>query len=162
MNDPLSQLRDIHLPTPVSWWPPAPGWWLLLALLILVAVMLGWYLRRRSRRLDLYRAALQELDEIRQHFDKERDSSRLAAELSRLLRRVAISIRLDEDVAGLTGTAWLAWLDAQVDGNSFTEGAGQFLTDGAYRPIGELQDADELLDIVEDWLKKVTREAARV
>lgn len=162
MNDPLSQLRDIHLPAPLSWWPPAPGWWLLLALLILVAVVLGWYLRRRSRRLDLYRAAMQELDEIRQHFDKERDSRRLAAGLSRLLRRVAISLRPGEDVAGLTGTAWLAWLDAQVDDHAFTEGAGQFLADGAYRPIGELQDADELLDIVKNWLIKVTRETPRV
>ncbi len=162
MNDPLSQLKDIHLPAPISWWPPAPGWWLLLALLILIAVGLVWYLRRRSRRLGLYRAAMQELDEIRQHFDKEQDPRRLAAGLSRLLRRVAISLRPGEDVAGLTGTAWLAWLDAQDDDHAFTEGTGQFLADGAYRPVGELQDADELLDIVEDWLKKVTREAPRV
>ena len=34
----LSQLRDIHLPEAVPWWPPAPGWWMLFALVIAGAV----------------------------------------------------------------------------------------------------------------------------
>ncbi|MGB5726303.1 MAG: DUF4381 domain-containing protein, partial [Thiogranum sp.] len=42
-------LRDIHLPDPLSWWPPAPGWWLLLTLLVAIA-LLGGYLLHRYRR----------------------------------------------------------------------------------------------------------------
>ena len=33
-NPMLEQLRDIHLPDAVSWWPIAWPWWLMLSLLI--------------------------------------------------------------------------------------------------------------------------------
>lgn len=62
--DPLEQLRDIHLPEAIPWWPLAPGWWLLAFLTIgLLALALTWFLRRR--RSARYRrealAALQQL-----------------------------------------------------------------------------------------------------
>jgi len=160
MNDALSRLKDIHLPPAVGWWPPAPGWWLL-ALLVLAAVaLLVWFVRRRIKRVDLYQVSLQELDDIRTRYAEDPDAQRLAADLSRLLRRVAITLRPEAEVAGLTGKEWLAWLDAQVDGSKFSDGAGRFLEEGAYRPAGELQDAQALLSVVENWLKKVTREAS--
>ncbi|WP_456408284.1 DUF4381 domain-containing protein [Thiolapillus sp.] len=162
MNDPLAQLRDIHLPPPVSWWPPAPGWWLLAALVVVAIGVLALYLRRRRRRRELYRVSLQELDAIRRAFASHADSQQLAAALSQLLRRVAITRWPDEEVAGLTGKDWLAWLDARSGGNDFSAGAGSFLEDGAYRPAGEIRDAEALLTVVENWLKKVTREAPRV
>ena len=34
IENPLVNLKDIHLPSPVSFWPPAPGWWILAVLLI--------------------------------------------------------------------------------------------------------------------------------
>ena len=47
--DPLAQLRDIHLPDPISGWPPGPGWWLLALLLLTVLAVLGTWLWRRRR-----------------------------------------------------------------------------------------------------------------
>ena len=82
-------LRDIHLPTPVSWWPLADGWWLCVALLVLAAVALAWWWRgtpsRRARR-----AALAELTEIESHYARAGDGHACAQAVSRLLRRLAL------------------------------------------------------------------------
>ena len=46
-QDPLAQLRDIHLPDPVGFWPLAPGWWILgLLILILLGVALRFLIKR--------------------------------------------------------------------------------------------------------------------
>lgn len=51
MNNPaLEQLRDIHLPQAVQWWPPAPGWWIVTALTLALLVWLVRYLQGRYRR----------------------------------------------------------------------------------------------------------------
>ena len=34
MNDAALPLRDLRLPEPVGWWPPAPGWWILAAIVV--------------------------------------------------------------------------------------------------------------------------------
>ena len=49
-NPALEQLRDIHLPEAVHWWPPAPGWWIVAALLLALTIWLSRYLQARYRR----------------------------------------------------------------------------------------------------------------
>ncbi len=114
----ISQLRDIHGLDPLSWWPPAPGWWLL-AFSLLLLIWLAWRYRASLRlrippipvlRIGSWRwDAARQLRALRQRATTQ-DPKQTAAELSELLRRIAMA-RLGRDAcAGLTGEAWLAWL----------------------------------------------------
>ena len=81
--DPLAQLRDIHLPQAVDWWPLAPGWWLLLALLLGALGALAVWLTRRHRANLYRRQALAELAQLQTRGDNA------AADVIALLRRCA-------------------------------------------------------------------------
>ena len=61
-TDPLSQLKDIHLPEPIGFWPPAPGWWLLFFLLCLAIYFGGKALYAAWRKRRACSFALRELD----------------------------------------------------------------------------------------------------
>ena len=55
IENPLVNLKDIHLPPPVSFWPPAPGWWIL-AVLLITSLFFGgvWFIddiKRESQKL---------------------------------------------------------------------------------------------------------------
>jgi len=128
-------LRDIHLPIAISWWPPAPGWWLLLVL-VLVIILLVWWLQRRKRALRIRVAALAEWEALMDVFQREQNVSQLVSGLSVLLRRIALSYYPREEVAGLSGEAWLRYLDnshSWLQPNGFSEGAGRLLLAGPYQ-----------------------------
>jgi len=146
-------LRDIHLPEPVSWWPPAPGWWLLLLSIALIIGGLWWWRRRdRHRRLDLRQAALSYLRALRQGYDRDGDAPALAAGLSALLRRISLQVYPRTEVAGLTGEAWLAFLDRVLGDHRFTRGPGRVLEEAPYRRQPQI-DAQALLALSEAWIQ---------
>jgi len=101
--DALAQLRDIHLPDAVSFWPPAPGWWVLWAGIFVLGFIVAAWLRRRRRSAD--RVALAALDDLACRYDADHDVSALAVGLSELLRRVALARFDAPDVAALHGAA---------------------------------------------------------
>ena len=37
----LENLRDIAVPPPVPWWPPAPGWWVVMAVLAIAVIVVA-------------------------------------------------------------------------------------------------------------------------
>jgi len=146
-------LRDIHLPDSVSWWPIASGWWLILVMLVVVA-MVVWAIRQAKSRLQLRKQALLELDKIRNDFDQHQDLSRLASDCSILLRRVALSHYPRHDVAGLTGTSWIAFLNEQRDNAEFDTNLGDALTQAPYRTHCDF-DANALLAACRRWLERL-------
>lgn len=144
-------LKDIHLPEIIGWWPPAIGWWLLAILLLLLAAFIIRLYKRLTRKTAV-KTAKKLLAAIRQ--DKTLDELQKLRELSALLRRVAISVAPRAEVAGLTGHAWLAFLDASLKNSPFSEGVGQLLADAPYRkaPPGE-PEISQLINLCEDWLE---------
>src|SRR5690348_12337591 len=101
MSDPsdLSNLRDIVLPPEVALWPPAPGWWIVAAGSVAATAILIAMAVTRHRRNAYRRAALGELDAAD------------ARDISAVLKRAALAAWPRGEVASLTGTAWLAFLD---------------------------------------------------
>lgn len=163
MNDPLEQLRDIHLPEPVGWWPLAWGWWLLIALLVMALAGLIGYLWRRRQRWRYRRQALQELDRLYAEFREHGDGARYLQDISVLLRRTALSAFPRQEVAGLQGPAWLQWLNTTLgEGRTdFSQGPGRVLLDGPYRLQPQVE-ADTLQRLVALWIKQHRRPAKEV
>lgn len=151
MNQDGPELRDIHLPADPSWWPPAPGWWLLAALLVLAAFWIFRVLRHR-RRTQRWQASVQsELAKIAAEYASQPDAAKLTAQLSALLRRASLLIA--PHAAALNGDAWLNFLDAQIDGDAFSNGPGRVLLDAPFRRDPQI-DADALIALTAGWLKQ--------
>lgn len=149
-------LRDIHLPQAIGWWPPAIGWWLApLALLGVVALLI--WLVRRWRRVTPIKLARKELDALANAADLAPDEK--LRRLSILLKRVALATYDREQVAGLTGEAWLSWLDASLGEPRFSQGPGRLLMDAPYRPR-PMADVEPLLALSRDWLRALAKTQA--
>jgi hypothetical protein len=103
------------------------------------------------------RKALRQLEESRSAYAYHGNPVTLGAEISELLRRTMLAYAPRAEVAGLTGEAWLEWLDRDLDQPLFREGAGRSLLDLPYRnPESAAQDADieAMLAAVRERLRK--------
>jgi len=157
-TDPASlPLRDIHLPDPVSWWPLAPGWWALMVLIVMVVLLIAYCIRRyRNHKISALYLAKQELERIKTDFNINQDKSNLVKELSELIRRLSISIFPREESAGLTGEAWLKFLDQYSAKNEFNNGIGRVLIEAPYQANPEF-NTNELIGLISRWLESVAR-----
>lgn len=144
-------LKDIHLPEVIDWWPPAIGWFLLPLLILLLCVFIVWLYRYITNKTAL-KTAKKQLLEI-QHDNSSKDIQKLTR-LSELLRRVAISISPRSECASLTGPAWLEYLDSSVKGTPFTKGIGQHLASAHYKKSSDNTiDISQIITLCENWLK---------
>jgi Domain of unknown function (DUF4381) len=144
-------LRDIHLPGPVSWWPPAPGWWIVAAILVAAAAYTVYRYRRQFRE----RAARKGLKSALAALEKGSEPVQCLQRISMVMRRFAMSVADDRSgVAGLTGESWLAYLDSRWDRDAFRRGAGRALIVGPYAPADRVMygDVQELGDLCVEWL----------
>lgn len=131
-------LRDINGIDSVGWFPPGPGWWVLAIALVLLfylirrnwTTLLAWYRRPRA----LWRRdARRQLNTLRKRLETA-DQKTLAAELSELIRRIAVARCGRETCAGLSGREWLEWLTDNDPGSFDWNEHGELLQELTYAP----------------------------
>lgn len=139
----LQNLQDIVLPPPVPFWPPAPAWLILLGAVVLLLCFLTARAMVRYRRNAYRRAALAELL-----------SASAAAEplplIATLLKRAALAACRREEVAGLTGGEWMAWL-SKTSGLEVPEPVDTALRQGVYG--GAAADPKALSAFAARWIR---------
>ena len=77
-------------------------------------------------------------------------------EVSEILRRTMLAYAPRSEIAGLTGDAWLEWLDRDLPEPKFSNGPGRRLLDLPYRKpgaVGESVDIGGMLVAVHQRLR---------
>jgi len=141
----LHQMQDVVLPSPISWWPLAPGWWVLLGGMLIVSLLLLIALHRQWRRNAYRRAGLRELE-----------AAPDIISVTNLLKRIALAVYPRETVASLTGERWIAWLE-QTGAESVSANVRPLLIASLYDGWGQGTIPIELRRFARSWIKEHRR-----
>lgn len=128
------QLRDIHLPDGVSWWPLAIGWWVVLAIMIAVIVLLITKAILQQRRKRFARYALTELEDIKHNDDKD-----WLIQTHQIMRRASLCYFPKSQVASMDTKHWVILL-YQTGSDIWTQQSLQLLEEGVYRNPDTIDD----------------------
>jgi len=176
-ENPLDQLRDIHLPDQIDQFPYAPGWWILLALLLIGIAFFLFHIYKKRRAIRLLKPARAEINQLRS-LSQEQLSAHSVAKLSALLKRVCLIYFPRSSVASLNGYDWLNFLNDQAayaltkhapqknssHGRQFFSDADiQLFSRAAYQANPEIEMTDwlRLLSSSENCIEAIIRTAAK-
>ncbi|WP_394690580.1 DUF4381 domain-containing protein [Hoeflea sp.] len=157
----LEQLKDIHLPEPISWWPLAPGWWALIGgvIVLIIATCTVIAARRRTVRY----AALRQLQKLQAAQHDKPLSPELATEISVLLRRIALRMAPEQLIGPAHGEAWETYLINQPGG--LPSQIAHYLAFAPYIPGAALAegaaatnglDTTAVFDAAAKWIRRNT------
>ncbi|MDR3504247.1 MAG: DUF4381 domain-containing protein [Legionella sp.] len=152
-TDPLAQLKDIHLPDAIGWWPLAPGWYAVITLIILLIFVLAAYVYRRHRYALAKKQALLLLASYQEAYEKEQNTPTSSAQISELLRRVALVYYPRAEVASLHGDAWLQFLNQTSKGIDFNA-VRALLLDAPFKAADSGIDLSPLFAHAKHWIKQ--------
>jgi hypothetical protein len=117
--DALAQLKDIHLPPPVGWWPLAPGWYGVMVLVFILLAFITAVIYKRHLNALPKKHALSLLKIYTAQYEKDHNVQLASARISELLKRVALVYFPRHQVASIHGQAWIEFLNQTSKGINF-------------------------------------------
>lgn len=154
-NDLMSQLRDIHTPDPVSWWPLAPGWWILM-LLVIGAIVTLFILFKRSRQPSPSLAYAEQQLQLLQSKSSNKEN---LVEALHLLRRFAMS-HFPKELTARMPLLTLAKTIAATNQITLNSSSLKLLNNAHYAPNVSVSN-EQWLDLLND-LKQLIQSLNRV
>lgn len=151
-TDALAQLKDIHLPESISWWPLAPGWYVVILLILLLIMGLVYLVHRRHVNALAKNQALDLLNTYKEQYEKDHNAQVASAQISELLRRVALVYYPRAEVAGLHGDAWVEFLNLTSKGIDFKP-VNAMLLDSPFKTM-ETVSLKPLITRAQLWIKQ--------
>ena len=148
-QDPLAQLRDIHVPSEVNVWPLDWGWWVAIAVVLLALFCLYKAITAHIRHNKARKRALALLESV------SAQQSNWPVALNSILKRTAMSYYPTQQVAGLYGKQWQAFLTyALKSSDSKLESDLGLLVSNVYQATPNPSDFETCKGAVKNWLLK--------
>ncbi len=114
----LSQLKDVHAPDPITFWPLAPGWWLLAMLAVAAIASLCYLLLRKRLQGTWKRQTSQVFSELRSTYSQKPSTENLT-QINRLLKQALSTAKHNRAYLHLCESEWAKALkDVQYKGES--------------------------------------------
>lgn len=143
MTAPLDKLHDFYQPPAPAWTPQTAAWHVVFAVAALLVLWLVIHFVRRRYAGRYRRAALRELALLP------------AEEFSTLLKRTALAAWPREEVASLSGDAWLDFLNKSAGSEAFHQAPGNRIEEIALRPAAlSSEDERELRRLAAEWIRR--------
>jgi len=152
----LAQLRDIHSPEDITWWPIAFGWWILAILVIGTAIFSVIYISRWYKKTAWRRSAIKEFKKLKLDY-LEAPNTNTLSELNALLKRCTASALCDPSYLALSTQQWAEFLLKQKTKNSgaiLKDSEVELLSEGLYMPVIDELGPNEFQRI-EKWIKSL-------
>lgn len=137
----LRQMADITLPPPVSMMPATWGWALLAGLVALALALLLWRWLRHHAQNRYRRDALAEIAALEARIGNDTDRGEALAALPAIVKRAALAVWPREQVAALSGPAWIEFLKVHAGKAKIDAGGYSLFAEIEYRLAGAVPDA---------------------
>ena len=148
-NNPLANLKNIHLPEKISIFPLAYGWWILIIVFILLLIITLYFLYKKRKKSIIKK---QIINQFRNLVIKS-ENKELISNISIFLKKLAMNKYPNSNVHILFSNDWLSFLDSKMDSKDFTLGAGKILNNN-YKNIN-IENPKPLIELCEKWIDKI-------